>query len=195
VLCDLYLADASCALDNYLAYQQLVPDDKQVAGWVANARSRAGETGEMMRLGATTCCLTLLLLPAVLPAAESARPTVPATLLASAKPDVKPVPAARAAVKPGAKGGAREGTKDAAKESGDVLMTGMSIVGNDEAPKELVIVPWKSSQLGDTPGISRLLDDSTQPVDKDVFMRELAYYRIRTAATAERRGQVISRCS
>ena len=56
----------------------------------------------------------------------------------------------------------------------------MSILGNDEAPKSLVIVPWKSSQLGDAPGLSKLLDDSTQPVDKDVFLRELAYYQIRT---------------
>jgi hypothetical protein len=56
----------------------------------------------------------------------------------------------------------------------------MSILGNDEAPKSLVIVPWKSSQLGDTPAISRLLDDSTQPVDKEVFLRELAYYQIRS---------------
>ena len=29
-------------------------------------------------------------------------------------------------------------------------------------------------------GMSKLLDDSTQPVDKDVFMRELAYYEIKT---------------
>lgn len=65
---------------------------------------------------------------------------------------------------------------------GDVVLSGLSIVGNDETPKELVIVPWKSSQLADAPGISRLLDDSTQPVDKDVFMRELAYYGLRTAA-------------
>jgi hypothetical protein len=67
-----------------------------------------------------------------------------------------------------------------AKPQGDVEMSGMSILGNDEAPKSLVIVPWKSSQLGDAPGLSRLLDDSTQPVDKDVFLRELAYYQIRT---------------
>ena len=67
-----------------------------------------------------------------------------------------------------------------AKPQGDVEMTGMSILGNDEAPKSLVIVPWKSSQLGDAPGLSKLLDDSTQPVDKDVFLRELAYYQIRT---------------
>ena len=62
----------------------------------------------------------------------------------------------------------------------DVVLSGLSIVGNDETPKELVIVPWKSSQLADAPGISRLLDDSTQPVDKDVFMRELEYYGLKS---------------
>jgi hypothetical protein len=68
----------------------------------------------------------------------------------------------------------------AAKPQSDVQMSGMSVLGNDEAPKSLVIVPWKSSQLGNMPGLSKLLDDSIQPVDKDVFLRELAYYRIKT---------------
>ena len=71
-------------------------------------------------------------------------------------------------------------SKQQGKVDDDVEMSGMSILGNDEAPKSLVIVPWKSSQLGDMPGLSKLLDDSTQPVDKDVFMRELAYYEIRS---------------
>ena len=66
--------------------------------------------------------------------------------------------------------------KAKAAPAGDMVMSGLSILGNDETPKELVIVPWKSSQLADAPGISRLLDDSTQPVDKDVFLRELSYY-------------------
>ncbi len=58
---------------------------------------------------------------------------------------------------------------------------GMSILGNQEAPKSLVIVPWKSSKLGDSPpGISPMLDDSRQPVDKEVFMRALRYYEIRS---------------
>jgi hypothetical protein len=71
-------------------------------------------------------------------------------------------------------------SKQKGKVDEDVEMSGMSILGNDEAPKSLVIVPWKTSQLGDMPGLSKLLDDATQPVDKDVFMRELAYYEIRT---------------
>ena len=39
---------------------------------------------------------------------------------------------------------AKAGADDADKQMG-----GMSIVGNDEAPKSLVIVPWKSADLGD----------------------------------------------
>lgn len=61
-------------------------------------------------------------------------------------------------------------------------LSGMSILGNQEAPKALVIVPWKSSQLGDTLGIAKSLDDGRQPVDKEVFMRQLSYYDIRTGS-------------
>ena len=57
---------------------------------------------------------------------------------------------------------------------------GMSILGNQEAPTSLVIVPWKSSEVGRATGISPMLDDSRQPVDKEVFMRELRYYEIRS---------------
>jgi hypothetical protein len=59
-------------------------------------------------------------------------------------------------------------------------LSGMSILGNQEAPKSLVIVPWKSSELGDGIGVSRALDTSIRAVDKDVFMRELKYYAIRS---------------
>ena len=70
-----------------------------------------------------------------------------------------------------------------ASDKGDKQMSGMSIVGNDDAPKSLVIVPWKSSALGGTLDVSRVLDDGRQPVDRDVFMRELAYYQIRAASS------------
>jgi hypothetical protein len=59
-------------------------------------------------------------------------------------------------------------------------LAGMSILGNQEAPKSLVIVPWKSSEIGSGIGVSRALDASIRPVDKDVFMRELRYYEIRS---------------
>jgi hypothetical protein len=60
---------------------------------------------------------------------------------------------------------------------------GMSILGNQEAPKALVIVPWKTSELGNAMGISPLLDDSRQPIDKEVFMRMLSYYEIRSGTS------------
>ncbi len=77
--------------------------------------------------------------------------------------------------------GAARGEEPAA--AGDKQMSGMSVVGNDDAPKALVIVPWKSSVLGDTLHVSRLLDEGRQPVDRDVFLRELAYYRIRASSS------------
>jgi Tfp pilus assembly protein PilF len=42
ILCDLYLADASCALENYERYIQAVPDDQAAAMWVADLRARTG---------------------------------------------------------------------------------------------------------------------------------------------------------
>ena len=61
-------------------------------------------------------------------------------------------------------------------------LAGMSILGNQEAPKSLVIVPWKSSEIGAGIGVSRALDNRIRAVDKDVFMRELKYYSIRAGS-------------
>jgi hypothetical protein len=77
------------------------------------------------------------------------------------------------------------GAKDAkAQPEADAKeVSGMSILGNQEAPKALVIVPWKSSEIGDSLGIQTMLDDSKQPIDKEVFMRALSYYQIMSETT------------
>ena len=80
---------------------------------------------------------------------------------------------------------ARKSEDDQTPKDADL---GMSILGNQEAPKSLVIVPWKSSEIGSSIGIATMLDDSRQPIDKEVFMRVLSYYEL-TVSTNHRRKQ------
>jgi tetratricopeptide (TPR) repeat protein len=42
VLCDIYLADLECALENYQLYAEAVPEDAEAAMWIADLRNRAG---------------------------------------------------------------------------------------------------------------------------------------------------------
>jgi hypothetical protein len=110
----------------------------------------------------------LLTLMALLASATNAQDASTQKADAAAKPE-KPAQSAATA----ADGEAQADVK---------TLSGISILGNQEAPKSLVIVPWKSSEIGAMPGLSRLLDDSVQPVDKEVFMRELDYYQIRSGS-------------
>lgn len=73
--------------------------------------------------------------------------------------------------------------QDAERKQGSEAkeLSGMSIVGNDEAPKSLYIVPWKSSEIGVETSLNMMLNDGDMPVDRDVFMRQLEYYHISTA--------------
>ena len=60
-------------------------------------------------------------------------------------------------------------------------LSGMSIVGNDEAPKSLYIVPWKSSEIGVETSLNTMLSEDDVPVDRDVFRRQLEFYQVSTA--------------
>jgi hypothetical protein len=59
-------------------------------------------------------------------------------------------------------------------------LSGMSIVGNDDAPKSLYIVPWKSSEVGVETSLATMLDEGDVPVDRDVFKRQLGFYKVST---------------
>jgi len=126
-----------------------------------------------------TLILGLLLLAAARGAAADEAATAPSTPVAAAS-----APATTRSVDATKQGKAAPAAaaSQAAQPGGDVKMSGISILGNEDAPKSLVLVPWKSSQLADMPGVSRLLDSATQPVDKDVFMRELAYYEFKSSS-------------
>ncbi len=59
-------------------------------------------------------------------------------------------------------------------------MSGMSIVGNDEAPKSLYIVPWNSSEIGGETSLDTMLSEDDVPVDREVFKRQIEFYQIST---------------
>lgn len=71
------------------------------------------------------------------------------------------------------------------------------IVGNQELPQVLYIVPWKSSDMGDLVGrpVNTLLDEALAPADREVFVRQIRYYEDLneagrdTPAPAARRGE------
>jgi hypothetical protein len=67
-----------------------------------------------------------------------------------------------------------------AKESEAKELSGMSIVGSDEAPKSLYIVPWKSSEIGVETSLDMMLNEGDVPVDRDVFKRQLEFYQVST---------------
>jgi hypothetical protein len=85
----------------------------------------------------------------------------------------------------GASTHAADDSKKDAKE-----LSGMSILGNSEAPKSLVIVPWKTAEIGDGIGVSNMLDERARPVDKDVFVRELDYFELRTSPPTRAAAQI-----
>jgi len=56
-------------------------------------------------------------------------------------------------------------------------LNGISVIGNKELPKSLVIVPWKSSLPGEGDFfLQRHIDEYIQPVDKEVFQRKVDFY-------------------
>jgi len=84
---------------------------------------------------------------------------------------------------------AQDGDKPKAAETKkEESALGMSIVGNHEAPKALVLVPWKPSEPGKQPETSTKVDASRNPIDKDAFLRLLQYQQIAKSTAAPRRN-------
>ncbi len=54
-----------------------------------------------------------------------------------------------------------------------------SITGNQELPKVMYIVPWKEADIGDLRGkpANSLLDEVLAPLDREVFRRQVRYFR------------------
>jgi hypothetical protein len=98
---------------------------------------------------------------------QQAEPAVQAAPPAAAKPARRTKPVAASPERP---------SGAAAMDRIDLDPT--QITGNRELPKVMVIVPWKRSDIGDLAGrpANSLIDEALQPVDREVFRREVAYY-------------------
>jgi hypothetical protein len=109
---------------------------------------------------------------------ESAAPAAPRST-AAAEGAAKP--AARPSGR-GAPGGTATGA--AAPRGGNARamdrleLDTTQITGNRELPKVMVVVPWKKSDIGDLVGkpVNSLVDEALEPVDREVFRREVDYY-------------------
>ena len=66
------------------------------------------------------------------------------------------------------------------EQSEPKLIKGMSIIGNDESPKSLYIVPWNSTDGNKEVELSSdIMKADLVPVDRRKFIRELDYYNSR----------------
>ena len=98
--------------------------------------------------------------------ADDAPPAAP--VAESAPPAANETPAPQPAVK--------SVTRTAAMDHLELDPT--AITGNRELPKVMVIVPWKKADRGELTGrpTNSLLNEVLEPVDREVFRRELRYF-------------------
>ncbi|MBS0373293.1 MAG: hypothetical protein JSR73_01825 [Proteobacteria bacterium] len=143
--------------------------------------------------------LMLLTIALVGPVAGAAEPAASETAKArAASPDVlQAEPAAgQKPAKPAVKAEApAERPVDKPGKAMDRLELETSqITGNRELPKVMVIVPWKRSDIGDLVGrpVNSLVDEALQPVDREVFRREIDYFDALTPDRARSETRVTS---
>jgi len=102
-------------------------------------------------------------------AVEEAEPAVKAPAISKTPRPAKPRTAADPA--------GNAGTK-APKAQDSLELDASKITGTRELPKVMAVVPWKRSDIGDLAGrpVNSLVDEALQPVDREVFRREISYY-------------------
>ena len=117
------------------------------------------------------------------PPADSSRARAAAQDVQDAEPAVSQAPLALPAPRAVAPRSATQPAKAApveraAKAQDRLDLETTQITGNRELPKVMVVVPWKRSDIGDLVGrpVNSLVDEALQPVDREVFRREIDYY-------------------
>jgi hypothetical protein len=126
--------------------------------------------------------------PKATPQSEAGEPRANTSRAASAQSEAGEP---RANTSKPAAAGARSNAASGQKVPGasDRLELGTATVtGDREQPKVMYIVPWKKSDIGDLAGkpMNSLVDEILAPVDRDVFKREVVYYKAVQADTAQK---------
>ena len=106
------------------------------------------------------------------PRANTSRPATPQSEAGEPRAATSKAPAA--ATRPSGVAGQK------GPGANDRLQLGTATVtGDREQPKVMYIVPWKRSDIGDLAGkpMNSLVDEILAPVDRDVFKREVGYYK------------------
>jgi hypothetical protein len=115
---------------------------------------------------------------AAAPTDKQAQAAARAAAVADAEPAVT-APVAPVRAKPTVGSGGKAAPAAPAQKAMDRLdLETTQITGNRELPKVMVVVPWKRSDIGDLAGrpVNSLVDEALQPVDREVFRREIDYY-------------------
>jgi hypothetical protein len=156
-----------CAVNQAYAQQADSPASQTPAKPKATAQSEAGEPRADTSKTATAQS------EAGEPRANTSRPAT-----APAKPATAQVKPATAASTAGQK---------AAGASDRLELGTATVTGDREQPKVMYIVPWKRSDIGDLAGkpMNSLVDEILAPVDRDVFKREVVYYKAVQSDTSQ----------
>jgi hypothetical protein len=139
-----------------------------------------------------------------LPEAPSASPSAAVESAPAPAPTAAPKPAkataqseageprANTSSRPPAAARGAAGSPQKASGASDRLELGTATVtGDREQPKVMYIVPWKKSDIGDLAGkpMNSLVDEILAPVDRDVFKREVVYYKAVQADASQNGAQ------
>jgi hypothetical protein len=147
--------------------------------------SALSKTLSLMMLGLALQAHAQQPVPAPSPAADAPAPTAaPAVVPAAVKPKANAQseagePRANTSKPAGARPPAGGGGQKVPGATDKLQLGTATVTGDREQPKVMYIVPWKRSDIGDLAGkpMNSLIDEILAPVDRDVFKREVVYYK------------------
>ena len=177
------LALLSCAMNVASAQQAEPPASPPAAASKPPKATPQAEAGEPR---ATTSP------PAPTPHSEAGEPRATTSPPAPTAQSEAGEPRAATSSRPAAGSRAASGSGQKGPGGTDRLELGTATVtGDREQPKVMYIVPWKKSDIGDLAGkpLNSLVDEILAPIDRDVFKREVVYYKAVQADASQNGAQ------